>query len=171
MSMSLQKDIGAYILTLGAVNPIVLNVNSTTEDNVEQNGFAVDRELIAPGKPLQLSAQAALFCSYALAAAKTVAVTWNLQDAVSSTGPWTDFDDSDGTTGQAVTYGTTSSTAAQTGNRTSRAKFNLSGAKRYLRMQYKLNFSATSTGTDDADVGGVLVFGGYDTVPSSTAGV
>jgi hypothetical protein len=165
---AMQKDIGSRILTVGCINPIVLNSSVGSEDNTEQNGFAVDRELLNPGQPLALSGQAALVYSYSLAAAKTVALTWNLQHS-SAASVWADFNDINGSTGQSKTIGTTSSTASQTGNGTSRANFDFSGAKRYLRMQYKMNFSATAT--DDADVGGVIVFGGYDTVPASTAGV
>lgn len=165
---AMQKDIGSRILTVGCLNPIVLNSSVGSEDNTEQNGFTVDRELLNPGQPLALSGQAALIYSYALATAKTCAVTMNLQHS-SAASSWTDFNDINGSTGQSRTLGTTASTAAQTGNGTLRANFDFSGAKRYLRMQYKFNFSATAT--DDADVGGVIVLGGYDTVPASTAGV
>lgn len=168
MSLAMQKDIGSFIRTVGCLNPIVLNSSVGSEDNTEQNGLSIDRELVLPGQPLQLSAQAALFYSYSLTTAKTAAITWNLQHS-SAASSWTDFNDIEGTTGQSATIGSTGSTATQTGNGTLRANFSLGAAKRYVRMQYKFNFSATAT--DDADVGGVLVFGGYDTTPASTAGV
>lgn len=158
-------DVGAMLVFDG------LAASTAAEDNVEQNGLTVDRELVRPGYPLQQSCQVAINYGYSLAAAETCVLTWNLQHS-SAASSWTDFDDEDGTTGQTKTIGSTSSTAAQTGNGTARANFNLSGAKRYVRSQYKANFlDGTTAAQDDLDVSSMIVFGGYDTVPASTAGV
>ena len=167
MSVAMQRDVGAYILAVGASNPIVLN-SSVGGDEAEINGFSIDRELVTPGQSLQLSCQAAVQYSYSLAAAKVVVLHYNMQHS-SAASSWLDYADKDGSTRTERTVGTTASTGAQTGNGTLRSNFDLSGAKRYVRLQIEADF--TGAATDDMDIGSMIVFGGYDTTPASTAGV
>lgn len=169
MNIALMRDIGAHLATVAAYNPIVLNAGTTAEDNAEINGFSVDRELVNPSKSLQLSCQSVVQYSYSLAAAATIALKFNLQDSASSGGTYADYDDIKGSTVQSKTVGSTGSTASQSGNGVLRGNFDLSGAKRFVRMQVTATFTGTSTGSDDLDVGGVMVLGGYDTVPASTS--
>src|SRR3990167_932521 len=150
-------DVGAMLVFDG------LAASTASDDNVEQNGITVDRELARPGYPLQQSCQAALNYSYSLATGETCVITWNLQHS-SAASSWTDFDAEDGSTIQTKTIGSTGSTAVQTGDGTARANFNLSGAKRYVRTQFKANFLDSSTAAqDDLDIRSMIVFGWYDT--------
>ena len=166
----MQRDIGAYIQIINAFNPRTVT-NTTAGDNVELTSTdLVDREIVSPGKSLQLSGKVGIPYNYNLAAANTLTITANVQHSSGTTTTFTDFADKDSSTSFSVTVGTTTSTAAQTGSGVLKTDLDLGGAKRYLRLQITPNFAAQSTaGTSDVDLGGVVVLGGYDNNPASTS--
>ena len=164
-SIAFQKDVGAFLKVLNAVNPAEVTAASTAEDNVEVNGVTVDR--ISDIAGTYLSAKVAIPYSYALSATETGTIKVTLQHSSLSSAGWADFNDKDGSTANTATFGTTGSTAAQTGNGQLAIDVDLNSKKRYVRIQVLPNLSETGTGADDTvDYGGVWVFAGADTLPA-----
>jgi len=164
-----QRDIGARIVTKNAFNPVTLNSSSTAENNVEQTGVTIDRKSTTPGTQLFLSGKVSIPVSYSLGATRTVTFTSNIEHSSASSAGWADATDKDGNATVTKVFGTTSSTAAQTGNDVVEYDVDLGKLKQYVRVMLKANFSqsTTASGSDDADVGGVLILGGSDVTPSA----
>lgn len=163
MNPFMQRDIGALITGKAALQFYTANANSTAEQGVEVNGVAIDRNAF---NDLMLSAKVMVPVNYSLATAAKVTLVSHFQTADSSTGTWADMELNDGTTAASKVVGSTGSTAAQTGDDLMEYAVDLSGAKRYVRIQVTPTFAPSSTTTDDADIGGVLVFGGADQPPA-----
>lgn len=131
------------------------------EDGAWQEGVILDTQAL-PGHPLSAKAIFALLLT--LTADKTATVEARvyhgddsgLSDGAALTGP--------GGAAQALAttlVGTGALTASE-----AQASFdvNLSSAKRYIRLDFKVTLSAT--GTDTCDVTGVWAFGGLTTQPA-----
>ena len=168
MNYAMTHDIGSWLTAVNAFNPRVVT-GTTATDNVEINGNAVDRELVQPGYSLQHSAKLCIPYNYAFPAAATLVLTAHVQHSSVSTAGWADTADKSGSTAISVTVGSTGSTAAQTGTGVLSGNYDLSGLKRYIRMQVTPNWSALTTATEDVDLAGVFVMAGYDAVPASTS--
>jgi len=162
------RDIGSYLSMVNALNAQVVT-GTTATDNTEINGFAVDRELVQAGRPVMLSAKLGVQYDYAFPATATLTLTGHVQHSSVSTAGWADLAFKNGSTSVAVTVGSTASTATQTGTGVLTGNVDLSGAKRYIRMQITPNWSTLTTLTEDVDLGAMFVLGGYDTLPASTA--
>lgn len=124
-----------------------------TGDNTAVTGTSIDRAAI--GNPL--CAEVAVLYSATLAATKTLTLkTVKIEDSADGS-TWADyatFDDAVVATG--ATGGSTEAGAAA-------YKVNLSGARRYVRVDFTPDLSAT--GTDTASAVAAWVFGGFDVLP------
>jgi len=162
--VTLQRDIGAYLLCKNALNPVTLNESSTAENGIWQNGVSVNRANTTPDTTLYLSGKIAVPISYSLAAAETATAKVQLQDSAAGS-TWAVVTDKDGSTAASLILGSTASTAAQTGNVILATDVNLAKCRQYVRIRLKVTFTGTST--NDADVGGVLIMGGPDHTPAA----
>jgi hypothetical protein len=164
-NVAFQRDVGEYIAAKAALNPVIVTA-ATTADGQEINGTAIDRQAFTHFPMLSCKVIVEAYAS--LTAAKTATLAFNLQDAVSSTGPWADYNDNSQSTApltQTNTIGTTATTAANTPNGVTEGNYSLGSAKRWLRVQVTPTLSATVT--DTVDYGGVIVFGGFNFDPAS----
>ncbi len=160
-----QKDVGASLACKFIVGPRVIDAGTTTEDAVEISSTAIDRVALT-NHPYH-SAKVIFPYSFTGAAGATATLKSNFQHSDNSSAGWVDFNDIDGSTANTASIGSTASTAAQTVNGVLSYDMDLSGAKQYVRVQVTPTLSGTSTGTDDLDIAGVLVFGGGATQPST----
>lgn len=122
-----------------------------TGDNTAVTGVIIDR--MALGNPM--SVVAAILYTTTLGSVETFSLAWTLQHG----------DDSG--LSDAATFASAGSAVVATGAGTLtgqlEASVALKGAKRYLRLNYTPNLSAS--GTDTAACAPVLVFGGADRLP------
>ena len=150
MSVSLQKNIGAYISTVyaGDVDSIVAG---GTGNGIEVYGPAVDR--FAYGEPLSVAVAYAIKAS--VAAGKTLSLGYSLQHSTDGI----NFTDYAPVAAAVVVNGTG---AAQ--DLVIKQSVDLTGAERYIRVAYTPTLSATAT--DTAVIATLFVFGGEDTLPA-----
>lgn len=163
--VTLQRDIGAYIVAKNAFNPNTLNCNSTAENNVWQNGVSINRALTTPDTTVYLSGKICIPLSYSIAAARSALAKVQLQDSAAGS-TWAVVTDKDGSTAASLTLGSSSSTAAQTGNVILTTDVNLAKCRQYVRVRVKVDFMGT-TNSDDADTAGVLIMGGPTRTPAA----
>lgn len=161
MSYSESYNIGKYIKAEAAIVGKSFSATST-ESGDEVNGVVIDRQALPRH---YYSARAVVHGRLTGSTDVKATLAMNVQHS-SSTGSTSFSDWSTGTESTAVTIGSTASTAAQAVDGEIEQCFNLQGAKRYLRVQYTPTLSGTTAGTSMA-VGGVIVFGGADELPSS----
>lgn len=159
-SPAFQRDIGFYVTTRHGLVAQTVTAGGAN-DGTAITGTAVDRT--DSNRQLFLSGAAVVPVSYSLAAGETLQVEVKNEESSASTGPWTEFANKDGSTAFTQTIGSTSSTAAQTGNTTVKSDLDFSSRKAFVRQKVTLTFSAASA--DDADIGGVMVLGGPDSYP------
>ena len=160
-SPAFMHDVGAFLTVSNVFNPRIVTAGTTVEN--EQTGDVIDRGLGA-GSNLALSAKIAVPYNYTLAAAKTATLSFKLQDsATTASTDFSDYADKDGTTSNSVA--TAATTASQTPSGILSGDFDLSSAKRYLRVKVTPTLSATVT--DTADIAAVMVFGGSGALPGS----
>ncbi|MHC1792124.1 hypothetical protein [Solidesulfovibrio sp.] len=127
-----------------------------TGDATEVDGAYIDRQGFSSLKVL-------IGYKATLAATKTLAVAANLQDASSSAGAGVaDYGD---TMASAVVA--TGATGGSTETGVVELDFDVSGAGRYVRVQYTPDMSAT--GIDTATLAAVYVLGGAQVQPVSNA--
>jgi hypothetical protein len=145
MSVSLQKNIGAYISAAyaGDVDSIVAG---GAGNNVEVNGPAVDR--FAYNDPLSVAVVYAIKAT--LAAGKTLSLGYSLQHS-SDGETFTDF-------APAASAVVASTSGAN--DLIIKQSVDLSGAERYVRVAYTPVLSATAT--DTAVISPLFVFGGEE---------
>lgn len=121
-----------------------------TGDATAVTGVIIDRAAIGWAR----SAVVAIPFTTTLAASQTLTIAWTLQDGAAPG------------LGDAATFATASSVVA-TGSGTFtgqlEANVDLSGARRYVRLNFTPDLSAS--GTDTAALSAVLVFGGADRLP------
>lgn len=157
MSVSMQRDIGAYLVGKNVLNPRVITAG-TTADGLEITGYDIGLSTGFTNKPH--SVKVVIPYSASLSAAETVTFTGNFQQGATTAA----FADSAGST-FSVTIGSTASTAAQTLNDAFSRDLTLKGDWDYVRFQ--VTPSISSTVTDTLDIGGVAVFGGFDVTPGA----
>ena len=161
-SFNLHKNVGAYV----SVYPLEGNILTETTTETHSTGASgwVDR-LNDWSKNYQ-SCKAGFIVHATLPAAATVTISGNLQDATSSSGAGAA---DHGSSTQSAVIGSTASTAAQTLYGGLFYDVDLTEANQFLRAQYSLSFSSSSTSaTNQVDaVIPVLVLGGADVLPSS----
>ena len=143
MSVSLQKNIGAYISAAyaGDVDSIVAG---GAGNNVEVNGSAVDR--FAYNDPLSVAVVYAIKAT--LSAGKTLSLGYSLQHS------------SDGVNFTDYAPVASAVVASTSGDQIIKQSVDLSGAERYVRVAYTPLLSATAT--DTAVIVPVFVFGGEE---------
>ena len=152
-----QNDAGALIAARYASAGVDVTA-AGTGDNTEVNGAWVDRQGFN-------SLKVVIAYTATLGDAETLAVAANLQDA----------SDDDGT--GVADYGTAlSSTVQTTGNSGGSTEtgvveldFDVSGADRYVRIQFTPNLSAS--GTDTAEMAAVYLLAGSDENPVTATAV
>lgn len=148
--LALLRDIGAYIKTAFAGFADVLAAGAG--DNVEVSGPWIDRLGFE-----SLVASVGWFTT--LADGEDLALAMNLQDATDSAGAGAaDF----GTALVSKVLVVNSGGGTEEG--TEELDFDLSGARRFVRLQFTPNLSAS--GTDTADLVGQLILGGAIEVPA-----
>lgn len=118
-------------------------------DNTAVTGVIIDRAAL--GWPR--SCVVAIPWTTTLAASQTLSLGWTLQDGAAAN------------LSDAATFATAVSAvvATVTASGQLEANVDLTGAKRYVRLNFTPDLSAT--GTDTAALSGVLVFGGADRLP------
>jgi hypothetical protein len=152
-----QNDAGALIAARYAVAGVDVTAGGAG-DNTEVNGAWVDRQGFN-------SLKVVIAYTATIADAATLAVAANLQDA----------SDDDGT--GVADYGTAlASTVQATGNSGGSTEtgvveldFDVSGADRYVRIQFTPNLSAS--GTDTAEMAAVYLLAGSDENPVTATAV
>jgi len=162
-NLAFMRDAGAYLNSKMAITPRVIDGGTTTEDGVEISSTAIDR--LADVQHPFLSGKVVIPYSFTAIATNTGSILSNVQHAISSTGPWADYDDKNETTGQSVTLGSTASTAAQTTNSVLEYDMDFSSARQFIRVQVTPSLTGTSTETDDLDIAGVVVLAGGNVIP------
>lgn len=145
---SLGKDLASEILPKYAIASTSATAGGSG-DNAEVNGATLDVQAIA-GKPNSVCFLVA--ATSTLAATKTLKITANLQDSADGTN-FTDITD------PAVILTLTGATGGSTETGAAKLGFDLTKARRYVRIQATPDLNAT--GTDTAVMTGVAVFGGF----------
>lgn len=127
-----------------------------TGDATEKDCAYIDRQGFS-------SLKVVIAYSATLAATKTLAVAANLQDATSAAGAGVaDYGDA-----MASAVVATGATGGSTETGVIELDFDVSGAGRYVRVQYTPDMSAT--GTDTATLAAVYILGGAQVQPVSNA--
>ena len=149
MHIAIQRDIGAHLHTVPAVQIDAAGATATTA-----NGAAFNR--LTGANDLFLSCKVVL---QVVGGVDTTAGTlvWNMQHSVEGT-TWVDFGDKDGSTVQTATV-TTGSDAV------SAADFDLSSARQFIRVQAAVN-KVTTSSSESIHIGGAIVLGGGDENPA-----
>lgn len=154
--MKTPHDIGAEILAAGAGSSRA--VAAGTGDATEVDGPWIDRLGF-------LSALAVVAGRTTLTEAATLSVAFNLQDAADDgsgapdTGTIADFG-----TAHTAAVAATGGTGGSTEEVCVQERFNLAGAKRWIRVQHTPNLSAGATDTSTLAV--VVVMGGANELPT-----
>ena len=149
MNVSQSRNIGAYIKRVLAFNHLQV-VAGGGADGVAQNGRGIDRSLDASGN-LSLSASVGLLISAVLAGSETASAVVQIQDS-----------DDDGSGDAYADFGDPSAaTLVSDGadeNGVLDFDIDLSGAKKWVRMEVTVTMSAGDT--DTAELMGDLVMAG-----------
>jgi hypothetical protein len=152
MSLSIQHDIGAYIVGKNAFNPLIVTAGAGA-DGTEITGF--DISMSTSFTNTGRSVKAIIAYSLALATGKTATLTGHLQQGATTAS----FADTPGSTFSEVL------TTASDANGEISVDVTLKGDWDFVRLQVTPTLSAVSV--DTADMGGVLIFGGYDVRPAA----
>ena len=155
MSVALSRDIGAYLTGRFGGHADVL-ANGAGDATEVTSGY-IDRQGYESCK---------VFIAYTatLANGESLAIAANLQDAGDSSGTGVaDY----GTVLASTVQVTSSGGGVETG--VVELDFDLTGAKRYIRLQFTPDLSAS--GVDVADVTGIVVLGGAEKQPSSVSAI
>lgn len=161
-------DVGSKLYPVPVVTPLTI-VAGDTQDGTEQTGLGVDRESaeFAQFNGPPLSAMLVIGLSGAnVATGETVTIVANLEhDTVSNFATTADFAPPVSPVGDhpAVTVARTLAGPVTGARVVLTHSYDLSGAKRYVRPVYTVNFSAS--GTDTGTVTGYLIFGGFGLNP------
>ena len=150
---ALMHNIGAYIKAV--IASVVTAVTAAgSGDNTEVDGVWIDRMGYN-------SLSVLIHYQATLAAAKTIAIAANLQDASDSSGTGAaDYGDAYAKTVQA-----TGSGGGSTEKGVLKLDFDLKTADRYVRVQFTPDLSAS--GTDTASLVASIVLGGADSLPAA----
>ena len=159
-NLATMRDIGAYLRGKYPFDPVVITAGAGS-DGAQVDGDAIDRR--ADVQHPVLSAKVLISSRLVAVATETGTILANAQHAINSSGPWTDYDDKDESTGQSFTLGTTGSTASQDINTVSSFDLDLSGARRWIRIQ--VTPSLNTTATDTLAYAGVVVMGPGNVIP------
>ncbi len=150
---SLGKDVKSVLHSVFALQSTSVTAGGTG-DNTEVNGVAIDLAQI-PGSPNSVVFE--LPIRAVLGAANTGKVTANLQDSANGS-DWTDI------TTPAEILSLTGQSGGSTETGVARLGFDLTKARRYIRIQATPDLSAANTDTAVLG-GGVATFGGLHEVP------
>lgn len=151
MSLSTEKNIGAYISTIYAGDPDI--ESGGAGNNVLVNGTVVDR--FAVGIPRSVAVAYAIKATLALG--DTLSLAYSLQHGSDGV----NFTDFAPVAASVVLTGVTGG-AAQT--KVIKHSVDLNGAMRYVRVAYTPTLSVPST--DSAEITPVFVFGGEPELPA-----
>ena len=157
MDINLTRNV-AGLLTVKSGSSTTTATAGGTGDNTTKNGIAIDRQAIQS----PLSAVAAVMADATLASGANLKVTFTISHS----------DDNSSFTTYQTTAALTTLTAtggASTMSGHASLAVNLSGAKRYVRLDHVPDLSAA--GTDTAVTRAVWVFGGEDRLPGKHASV
>lgn len=160
--VSRHHDIGSQITVKRAAANTSVTAGSSTTDNVEVNGVYIDRL----SNEVFLSGKVAISVSSSLGAGNTISVTSNVQHSSVSSSGWADYayaQQGSTTVAYSETFGSTSSTAGQSISDVAEYDVDLGAAKRYIRVQFTPNMSASSAET--ATLAAMMVLGGGDFRP------
>lgn len=157
--MSLQKGIGAWILSANGLDPNVV-VAGSGGDGAEQFGTAQDRLALGSLARLYFSCLVSVVVTAVLGATETATIVGKLQESVdlAFTVP-IDFEDPND---KVAATGTLILTSVAGGTERGVLQFNvnLMTAQRFIRMAVTPTLSAAVV--DTAAIAGALVFGGAD---------
>lgn len=150
--MTIQTNVGAYVKTVnGSVGTAVTAAG--TGDNTLVTGFTIDRNAYST----PLSGTFAIVYNAALTSAKTLALGYTIEtsDASNFASPWT------------LATATSTVKVTATGTTTYQGVLeidvNLATAGQYIRGKFTPDLN--NTATDTANITGVWVLGGTDTLP------
>jgi hypothetical protein len=148
----LQKNVAALVTVRNGSTPASLTA-AGTGDNTSKTGIVIDRQALN----MPMSAVAAVLADATLASGANLKVTFTISE-----GP----DGTNFSTYQTSAAQTTLTAAggATTKSGETRLAVNLSGARRYIRLDHVPDLSAS--GTDTAVTRAVWVFGGEDRLAS-----
>lgn len=145
----LQTDIGS-VITARAGSAVAALTAGGAGDNATVNGLALDRQALG----LPASALVSLLFTAVLGAGKTLSISvFKVQDSADGAS-WADF----------ASFPAPGVVATTSGSGQTAAKACLTGARRYVRVVYQPDLSATDT--DTAAVVAHWSFGGFSVLPS-----
>jgi hypothetical protein len=150
--MVLQKNV-AGLVTVRNGSTSTAATAAGTGDNTTKNGISIDREALN----MPMSAVAAVLCDATLTSGANLKVTFTISHSADNSS-FTDYQ----TTGAQTTL--TAPGGGTTKSGTVSLAVNLSGAKRYVRLDHIPDLSAA--GTDTSLTRAVWVFGGEDRGPA-----
>ena len=147
MSVSLKRDINAYLHGINALDPRIVTAGGGL-DGVAQTGNTINRgDLVQDA----LSASVMILMTVNVSGTDTAAVVIDVEDSDDGSA-WANF----GTAPASVSF-------AVDGDHLVQHPLNLAGARQYIRVNATWTMSAGAT--DTADVGIVLVQSGFPELP------
>jgi hypothetical protein len=156
----LQKNVGALV-TVKNGSTSTSATAAGTGDNTSKAGISIDRvNITGNAGSMPMSAVAAVLCDATLASGNTLKVAFTIQEGPDGSN-WSDY---------ATTSATTVLTGASGGAAQSGAislNVDLSGARRYVRLNHVPDLSAS--GTDTALTRGTWTFAGMDRLPAAAS--
>ena len=159
-------DFAALITAASPFDPLNI-VGGDANDAVEQNGYVIDRFTLGQNSAADerrrgLGAALFIFCTVTLGHNENVVVIANLQDADDAAFTVNVADFPHRASAQPPTIALPSLTISEQETTTYgvlKQQYDLTGARRYLRVQYTCTLS-DATHTDSALMSGALIFGG-----------
>ncbi len=156
-------DIGVMVAGKVALDPYTSTAGGSGDASAA-NGLAIDRLAMAS---IARSCKIQLIAVATLAATKLATIVFKLQQSDDGSTGWTDYTyDPGGATVGAVTVVLTGGSGGTTERKVLEANYDLSGAKRWIRLTVTPDLNAATV--DTLLLAGLINFGG-DVMPASVA--
>lgn len=135
--------------------------NAGTDVTAAGTGDATEVDCAYVDRQGYMSLKVVIVYRAVLASNNTLSIAANLQDDADGSGAGTDF----GTAYASTVVATGDSGSGSTETGVVEMDFDISGAKRYVRLQFTPDLSDTTSPADTAELSAVYILGGSDTNP------